>query len=229
MTADQAQRLVTPVSRSRQSRLLGILTACLPIILGALFIEICFEAWVQELLGDRRNTAEGPIGNLPGWPKDLKNGLLILLVAVSLAKVALEHRWREFRTWADISIVALAAVMVVAGLLGGSPPSLIGEALFVYFRGAIIFYAWRAWNPSWSRIRPLLWIGGVLVGINVVAATVQMLIGQPVVTGMGWVDTTWTGSTGAGVLRPSESPGTRNRNPILGLFAFMVCRQARSE
>jgi hypothetical protein len=224
MTADQAQRLVTPASRPRQSRLLGILTAGIPIILGALFIEIFFEAWVQELFGNRRNTAEGAIGNLPGWPKDIKNGLLILLVAVSLAKVALEHRWREFRTWADISIVALAAVMVVAGLLGGSPPSLIGEALFVYFRGAIVFYAWRAWNPSWARIKPLLWIGGVLVGINVVAATIQMFIGRPVVTGMGWVDTTWTSIHRAqGFFDHPNHLGHVVGITILGLFAFMVC------
>jgi hypothetical protein len=203
---------------------MGILTAGVPIILGALLIEICFEAWAQELFGDRRNTAEGAIGYLPGWPKDIKNGLLILLVAVSLAKVAFEHRWREFRTWADISIVALAAVMVVAGLLGGSPPSLIGEALFVYFRGAIVFYAWRAWNPSWSRIKPLLWIGGVLVGINVVAATVQMFIGRPVVTAMGWVDTTWTEIHRAqGFFDHPNHLGHVIGITILGLFAFMVC------
>ncbi len=79
MTADQAQRSVTPLGRLRQSPLVRILTAALPVLLGALIIEICFEAWVQELFGDRRQTLDGPDGDLPGWPKDIKNGLLIIL------------------------------------------------------------------------------------------------------------------------------------------------------
>jgi O-Antigen ligase len=225
MTADQAQRSVTPVGRPRPSRLLRILTAAIPVILGALLIEVCFEAWVQELFGDRHRTADGPVGWLPGWPKDIKNGLLVLVFGASLAKVALERRWRDFRTPADIAIVALGLVMVVAGLIGSSPPTLIAQALFVYFRGAIVFYAWRAWNPGWPRIKPLLWVSGVLVAINVLAAIIQMFIGRPVVIGMGWVDTTWTEINRAqGFFDHPNHLGHVIGIAILGLFAFMVCQ-----
>jgi hypothetical protein len=223
MTADQAQRLRTPVDRPQQSRLLRTITTLLPILLGALLIEICFEAWVQELFGDRHDTAKGPVGWLPGWPKDIKNGLLILLVAVSVTKVALERRWQDFRTRADIAIVALGVILCLAGLFGGSPPTLIGEALFVYFRGAIVFYAWRAWNPSWPRVKPLLWIGGGLVAINVLAAVLQMLIGRPVVVAMGWVDKTWTNIHRAqGFFDHPNHLGHVLGITLLGLFAFMA-------
>ncbi len=225
MTADLAQRLVTLVRRPQRSRILRMITAALPILLGVLLIEVCFEAWVQELFGDRHDTVNGAVGTLPGWPKDIKNGLLVALVAVSLTKVALEHRWRDFRTRADIAIAALAVVMVLAGLFGGSPPTLIGEALFVYFRGAIVFYAWRAWNPTWPRMKPLLWLGGALVGINVVAATLQMFLGAPITRGMGWVDMTWIRIHRAqGFFDHPNHLGHVVGIVILGLFAFMVSR-----
>ena len=54
--------------------------------------------------------------------------------------------------------------MVAAGLFGTSGPVLIGQALFVYFRGAIVFYAVRALRPSWDRFRWVLWAVGTVLG-----------------------------------------------------------------
>src|SRR5688572_4581984 len=225
MTADQDERLGVPVTRHRLSPLVRVVTVALPILIGAILIEISFESWVQELLGDRRQTNRGPVGWLPDWPKDLKNGMILVLAALSLTKVAAERRWREFGTRADLALAVLGAVLVLAGLFGGSPPSLIGAALYVYFRGAVVFYAWRAWNPSWSQVKPLLWVGGALLGLNVVAATAQMFIGYPVVVAMGWVDTTWIDIHRAqGILDHPNHLGHVVGIALLGMFAFMMSR-----
>ena len=82
--------------------------------------------------------------------------------------------------------------MVAAGLFGTSGPVLIGQALFVYFRGAIVFYAVRALNPSWARFsrccgRPAAFVGD----LDVLVALVQMVVGRPAYRGVGWVDPTW--------------------------------------
>ena len=60
--------------------------------------------------------------------------------------------------------------MIVAGLLGTSGPTLIGQALFVYLRGAIVFYAVRALQPTWPQIKRVLWVVGSVVGLNVLVA-----------------------------------------------------------
>ena len=100
------------------------------------------------------------------------------------------------------------------------------EAVFVYLRGAIVFYAWRAWNPSWSRIKPLLWLGGILIGVNVAAAVVQTLVGSPIVIAMGLGrSTTWVdGHRAQGLFDHPNHLGHVVGITLLGLFAFMVCR-----
>lgn len=184
----------TPTGTAPRSvvRLLGTVIL---VLLALLAVEVVLEAWVQELLGDRYVIPHDLLhrlgGTLPEWPKTLKNGILLLLVAASVAKVALERRWSQFRTRADLAIVVVAAVMVLAGLFGTSGPLLIGQALFVYFRGAIVFYAVRALNPSWARFKPVLWAAGVVIGISTLVALVQMFVGPRAFTGVGWVDLTW--------------------------------------
>jgi hypothetical protein len=165
------------------------LTIALLAALTVLLVEVLFEAWVQELLGNRSVNAAGKVvGELPGWPKDLKNGLLIGLVAVSAAKLSIERRWRELTTRADAALGVLIIVMVVAGLLGTSGPVLIGEAVFVYLRGAVVFYAIRALRPTWRQIRaPLVLVAGLL-GLNVAVAVVQAIVGLPAFRAFGWVD-----------------------------------------
>ena len=120
--------------------------------LAVLLVEIMLEAWVQEILGNRSVDTSTPIltfiGEVPGWPKVLKNGLIIALVVIGSLKITVERRWREFTTAADAALVALVLVMVAAGVVNDSSPSLIVEALFVYFRGAVVFYAVRALAPT---------------------------------------------------------------------------------
>jgi O-Antigen ligase len=185
-----------PASAARGAAALAsrYLALALLVALTLLFVEVLFEAWIQELLGHRTLDAEGvAVGDLPGWPKTLKNGLLLALVALSAAKIAVERRWRDFTTWADIGVVALVVVMAVAGLLGTSGPALIGQAIFVYLRGAIVFYAVRALAPTWTQARRVLWVVGGVIGLNIAVALVQAIVGRPAYSGVGWVDMTWAG------------------------------------
>jgi O-Antigen ligase len=192
MAADVAEAPPGTTPGARVVRVLGLVILAL---LALLAVEVLLEAWVQELLGDRYVIPNDKLhrlgGSLPEWPKTLKNGLLLLLVAASALKISLERRWHEFRTRADLAIVVLAVVMMAAGLVNGSGPVLIAQALFVYFRGAIVFYAVRALNPSWSRFKPALWVAGVVIGISTLLALVQMVFGPAAFRGVGWVDLTW--------------------------------------
>jgi O-Antigen ligase len=186
----------TPSGAQRDARWSNIadrasryLSVGLLVVLIVLLVEVLFESWVQELLGNRTVGDHGQlVGYLPDWPKDLKNGLVLALAVMSAAKITVERRWREFRTRADIAIIVLALIFVVAGLLGTSGPVLIGQAVFVYLRGAVVFYAVRALNPSWAQAKRVLWVVGSVIGLNVAVALVQLIVGRPAYSGLGWVD-----------------------------------------
>jgi len=214
-----------PASGSAVTATLGrYLSLALLGALTVLFVEVLFESWVQELLGNRVLDEDGvPVGELPAWPKTLKNGLLIALAALAAAKVAVERRWREFTTPADIAIVALAVVMVVAGLLGTSGPVLIGQAIFVYLRGAIVFYAVRALRPTWAQVRPVLWVVGGVVVLNIAVALVQLVVGRPAFSGLGWVDMSWADTARAHALLDHPNHlGHVLGLVLIGLLAFMT-------
>ena len=207
-------------SRTTTNLLSKVLLALLVILL----IEVMFEAWVQVLLASRHFTFAGElIAELPSWPKNLKNGLLIALVVVAVSQITLERRWREFRTGADLALLTVGVIMVLAGLFGESPPLLIGEALFVYFRGAIVFYAWRALNPPWRQVRSVLWILGTIVGVNVIIAIVQMFVGYPAYARLRWIDLTWSGINRAHALfdHPNHL-GHVIGLTLIGMLAWMV-------
>jgi len=163
-------------------------TIALLVLLAALLVEVLFESWVQELFASKTTNPDGTVVTaLPDWPKQLKNGLLIALVLLSAAKITIERRWREFWTRADIALVVLAVVMILAGAFGTSGPKLIAEAIFVYLRGAIVFYAVRALHPTWAQIKRVLWIVGAVIGLNVGIAVIQMFTR----TAIGPADHTW--------------------------------------
>lgn len=193
------------------------------VLLGVLLVEVLFEAWIQELLGDRTVNDVGLlVGYLPEWPKTLKNGLVIALALASVLTVGLERRWREFWTGADKAIVGLAVIMIIAGLLGTSGPMLIGEAVFVYLRGAVIFYAVRALQPSWDQVRRLLWIVTPVIAINVLVAVVQVLVGRPAYSGLGWVDLAWADTNRTmGLLDHPNQLGHVLGLVLIGLIAWM--------
>jgi O-antigen ligase len=192
MSAELADRPAAADGAPGGSRLGRILGVVLTIGLAVLLVEIMLEAWIQELLGNRSiDTTKDVLtflGAVPGWPKDLKNGLIIALVVIGSIKITVERRWREFTTAADAALVVLVLIMVAAGVVNDSPPTLIVEALFVYFRGAVVFYAVRALAPTWRSFRPVLWAGGVVLAISTVVAFVQLAVGTPAYEAVGWVD-----------------------------------------
>jgi hypothetical protein len=194
--------------------------------LGVLFVEVLYEAWVQELLGNRSVDADGlVVGDVPGWPKLVKNGLFVALVLLSVAKLTLERRWGELRTRADLAIVVLALVMTLAGLLGTSGPVLIAQALFVYLRGAIVFYAVRALKPAWPQVRRLLWVVGIALVPTVAVAFVQMIVGVKAYSGVGWVDLEYAKINRAhGLLDHPNHLGHVLGLVLIGLVAFMSGR-----
>jgi hypothetical protein len=161
--------------------------------LVVLLIDVLFEGWVQQLFGD-----PGPLDSqgyattlFPLWPKLLKSGLFLAVLAITVVKVAIDGRWRDFTTKTELALVALAAVMVVSGLLGGSSPVLIGQALFVYFRGVIVFFAWRALRPTKRQIKPVLLVAGGVAVVNAAIAIVEFAVGRPAFQALGWTDLRW--------------------------------------
>jgi len=190
------------------------------VLLVALLVEVLFESWVQELFGTHTVDADGKsVLSLPDWPKQLKNGLLVALVALSAVKITLERRWREFWTRADIALVVLVVIMILAGVFGTSGPKLIGEAIFVYLRGAIVFYAVRALHPTWAQIKRVLWIVGAVIGLNVVIAVIQMFTRSAI----GPADHTWADlSRATGLLDHPNHLGHILGVVLIGLFAWMT-------
>jgi hypothetical protein len=197
------------------------LPTVLLVLIGALLVEVLFESWVQELFGNQTVDAKGNlVGSLPDWPKQVKNGLLVALVVLSALKITMERRWREFRTRADIALVVLTVVMILAGVFNGSGPKLIGEAIFVYLRGAIVFYAVRALHPTWQQIKRVLWVVGAVVGLNVLVAIVQMIHPAPA---PGQLDHTWADlHRSTGLLDHPNHLGHVLGVVLIGLFAWMT-------
>jgi len=211
----------------RAATAVRLLDGALWLLLGALLVEVFFEPWVQNLLATRHAPPDaGSTAVLPEWPKTLKSVLYLALLAVTVAKFTLARRWRELRTPADLVLVALGLVMIVAGLVGGSSPGLIGDALFVYFRGVLVFYGWRALRPAWPQVVPLLWLVGAILGANVAVALVQMVVGTPSYQALGWVDLSWSRTYRAqGLLDHPNHLGHALALALLGLLAWFVTRE----
>jgi hypothetical protein len=225
MAADLADRQVRAKPGSgRTARVLGIVILAL---LTLLAVEVLLEAWLQEILGNRYVRTDDVLhrlgGEIPTWPKLLKNGLLVALVVASLLKVTVERRWRDFTTRADLAFASLGLIMVLAGLFGTSGPVLIGQAVFVYFRGAIVFYAVRALRPSWQRFRWVLWAAAAVIAVDVLVALVQMVAGRPAYSGVGWVDLRYAAIHRAhGLLDHPNHLGHVLGLVLIGMLAWMT-------
>jgi O-Antigen ligase len=204
------------------------LSAGIVVLLAALLVEVLFEGWVVIVLGkpSGQHLANGDMIIDPaGWPKTVKSALYIGLLAFSVAKLAVDRRWSILRTKADLAIAVAGVVLLAAGLVGGTRPVVIGEALFVYFRGAIVLYALRALNPSWRVVRRLLWLAGGLVAANAAIAFVQIFAGIRSYQALGWVDLTWarTNRVHALLSHPNDL-GHVIGLTVLGLLAWFVTR-----
>ncbi|WP_211588942.1 hypothetical protein, partial [Allorhizocola rhizosphaerae] len=123
-------------------------------LLTALLCVVLLDPWLQA-----------------AWAKMLKNGLLLELLVFVLVI------WRYRPAAHDYALGAVALVVVLSGLLGLVPAVVIGQALWVYLRGAVVLYAILALRPSERWIRAVLWTAGVWVGLNCVVALAQVLFG----------------------------------------------------
>ncbi len=187
-------------------------------LLGVLLVEVLFEAWLVTVLGDA------------GWPKTLKNVLYFSLLGLTALKFTLDRSWGRLRTRADVVLLILGLIMVTAGIAGGSSALLISQAMFVYFRGVLVFYALRAVAPGWRSFTPLLWIGGVIVAINSVVAIWQFIVGESAYTALGWVELQWAGENrGQGLLEHPNDLGHVTSFMLLGLLGwFMIAEKVKA-
>jgi hypothetical protein len=223
--SEQAMR----VGRGRPGRISQGLGWALLGLIAFLLVEVLFEAWVQiQLAHSAGMDANGNrVVTLPEWPKTLKNGIYLVLLALTAAKVAVDRRWRDFRTRVDLALAVLIVVLVVVGLVGGSPPKLIGEAVYVYLRGVIVFYAWRAADPSWRRIRAVFLLVAAIVGVNALIAIVQTVVGYDSYRALGWVNLTWARINRAHALLDHPNHlGHLLSLTMLGLLAWFVVRKS---
>jgi hypothetical protein len=205
-----------PTARTRlRSRACQVAGWAILGLLAALLLEVLFEGWVQQIAGHPARTAQGSVIHvLADWPKTVKTLLFVALAGATLVKIAIERTWRDYLSKADLALVTLGAVMVLAGLLGGSKLSLIAQGLFVYFRGAIVFYAWRALNPSWRSVKPVLIGVGAVAVLSSLIATIEWVFGYQSYLWFGWTDLTWA--------RLSRAHALFNHPNNLGHFLMIV-------
>ena len=213
---DSAVAAREPLTLSR------LLTWALVALVGAVLVDMFFEGWVEALVGTTRVGYAGRVLlTEAAWPKLVKNVLFLALAGLTVLKVALDRRWRDFTTGADIALAVLIVVLIVAGLINGSGPALIAQALYVYLRGVIVFYALRAALPPWRWMRPVLLVVGGVIALNVVLALAQMVIGPPIYRAFGWVDLTWANTYRAqGLLNHPNHLGHVLALAILGVLAW---------
>jgi hypothetical protein len=212
-----------PALRRLSAALVWVLLALLAFVL----VEAVFEAWVQVLLAKRGgiDSSGNRIVSLPTWPKTLKNLAFLALLAATAAKILLDRRWREFATAADLTLVVLGVVLVLAGVVGNDPPTLIAQAAYVYLRGAIVFYAWRAADPRWRQIRAVLAIMAGIVAVNALIAIVQTVVGYDSYRALGWVNLSWARINRAqALLDHPNNLGHLLGLALLGLLAWFVTR-----
>ncbi|GAB3138746.1 hypothetical protein GCM10027290_06670 [Micromonospora sonneratiae] len=227
MSSPFAVRRADPdVARLRPlSQLLSIVLVS---VVGVLLVHVLLETWAQVLTGP---TSEDPRVNLETaaqWPKTLKSGLYLLLAALTVVKVAVDRLWRRFQTGADLALLVLGLVMVLAGVVNDSSLTLMGEALFVYFRGVVIFYALRAADLDETMVRRLLLVVGAVIGLNVLLAVIQMVVGRSAYSVLGWVDLTWAEQSRAqGLLSHPNHLGHVLGLALLGFIAWVTVNRVR--
>jgi hypothetical protein len=211
------------LGRTSISTLIG---TALFVLLCALLVDAVLEGWVVTLFGHRHVVNDIEVVDAATWPKPIKTILYVALAVLTAAKLTVDRGWGRLRTRADLALLALGFVLLLAGIFGPSEPKLIVEALFVYFRGAIVFYAIRALNPGPERIRRVLWLLGILMGVEILVAMVQFLVGPEAYQAVGWVDLTWANiSRAQALLDHPNDLGHFAGLILLGLFSLFAVRE----
>src|SRR5262249_30172613 len=110
----------------------------------------------------------------------------------------------------------------------GSPLSLIAQGIFVYLRGAVVFYAWRALEPRPEAVRRFPLVLAPLVAPPWSARIFHSPSDAPPSRQVGWTDTTWADINRAqGLFRPPNALGHLLALPALGLAALLATRPRR--
>jgi O-Antigen ligase len=207
----------------RLARRLGI---ALFVALGALLLAALFESWLGLVSGQQLVNGRGQLVVVPAtWPQTLKSVLYVVIALLTAARFTVDRRWGQLRTRADLALVVLVVVLVGAGLFGPSAPKLIAQALFVYLRGAIVFYALRALDPSRLQLRRLLYLLGAVLVLDSAVSLVEMVVGEPAYRALGWVDMEWAKINRAHALfnHPNDL-GHFVGLMLLGLIALIAVR-----
>jgi glycosyltransferase involved in cell wall biosynthesis len=196
-------------------------------LLLSLLVLVLFEGWINGVWLQARMSSFGEVAPTT-WPRLVKNGLFLSLALAAAVKITMARRWRSFATDADVALAVLFLVLVVAGLVSGSPLTLIAQAIFVYLRGAIVFYAWRALAPDQARVRRFLLALAPLVGVHALAGILQMVFGRPAYLWLGWTDMTWADINRAqGLFRHPNDLGHLLALTALGIAALLSTRPRR--
>ncbi|SCE68333.1 O-antigen ligase family protein [Micromonospora mirobrigensis] len=202
-----------------------LLSVAIVVVVGILLVHVLVETWAQVLTGPTSEDPRVNLENAAQWPKQLKTLLYLTLAGLAVARVAVDRLWHRFRTGADLALVVLGLVMVLAGLVNDSSAGLMGQALFVYFRGVLVFYALRAADLEAGMVRRLLQVVAAVVGLNVLFALVQMVVGAPAYRALGWVDMTWAEQSRAQGLQPHPNHlGHLLGLTLLGFVAWVAVR-----
>ncbi|MGC1211391.1 MAG: O-antigen ligase family protein [Micromonospora sp.] len=203
-----------------------LLSAAIVTVVGILLVHVLFETWAQDLTGPTSDDPLAELDNTAQWPKQLTNLLYLGLAALTMLKVAIDRLWKRFRTAADLALLVLGLVMVLAGVVNDSAPSLMGQAVFVYFRDVLVFYALRAADLRPAMIRRLLLVVAAVVGLNLFLALVQAVVGPPAYRALGWTDLTWADQSRAqGLQSHPNHLGHLLGLTILGFMAWAAVQQ----
>ena len=215
------------IPRLRLGSLSGAVGTALFVLVCALLVDVLFEGWLVVIFGQRHLDAAGKVVVDPAeWPKTVKTVLYFGIAALTAAKLTIDRAWGRLRTRTDLALLVLAVVLLLAGIFGPSSPKVIGEALFVYFRGAIVFYALRALNPSPARIRRMLWVVGGVIALQCFIAIVQFVLGPAAYRAVGWADMSWAeiGRAQALLDHPNDL-GHLTGLVLLGFIALFATRE----
>ena len=106
-----------------------------PLLIGsALFVLVCvllvdvvLEGWLVTLFGSRHDINGVGVVDVATWPKTVKTVLYFVLAVLTAAKLTVDRGWGRLRTRADLALLVLAVVLLLAGIFGPSEPKLIGE------------------------------------------------------------------------------------------------------
>jgi hypothetical protein len=206
-------------------RLSARLSTAIYVLLAVLLVHVLVEEWLQQLLGAHEVAGSRTADGAAALPKAFKSAVYIALAAVTVTKVVIERRLSDFRTPADLALVALAVAIAIAGAVNDSSPTLIGQSLFVYLRGVIVFYAWRALAPDLERVRRVLVLVGAVIAAGAAVAVLQMIVGHDAYRAVGWDYLRWADDHRAqGLLRHPNDLGHAAGLALLGLAALFAVR-----